>query len=89
MARRRAFGTVVRTKRKALGLSQEKLARRAGIDRQSTNRYENAQFSPSLDTVWDLAIALEMNVDELMSAARALLTPEVQELLETVPDVTE
>ena len=56
---------MVRAKRKSLGLSQEKLAERAGCDRQSINRVENAAYSPSLDRVFKLADALGMSLSDL------------------------
>jgi putative transcriptional regulator len=56
---------VVRAKRKSLGLSQEKLAERAGCDRQSINRVENAAYSPSLDRVFKLADALGLSLSDL------------------------
>jgi transcriptional regulator with XRE-family HTH domain len=65
--RRLAFGQVVRIRRKALGLSQEKLAERAGCDRQSINRVENAAYSPSLDRVFRLADALGVSLSELFT----------------------
>lgn len=65
--RRLAFGQVVRIRRKALGLSQEKLAERAGCDRQSINRVENAAYSPSLDRVFRLADALGVSLSELFA----------------------
>src|SRR4029078_2671765 len=63
--RRLSFGAVVRAKRKSLGLSQEKLAEKAGCDRQSINRVENAASSPSLDRVFKLADALGMSLSDL------------------------
>ena len=60
-----SFGAVVRAKRKSLGLSQEKLAEKAGCDRQSINRVENAAYSPSLDRVFKLADALGMSLSDL------------------------
>jgi len=56
---------VVRAKRKSLGLSQEKLAEKAGCDRQSINRVENAAYSPSLDRVFKLADALGLSLSDL------------------------
>ena len=63
--RRLSFGAVVRAKRKSLGLSQEKLAEKAGCDRQSINRVENAAYSPSLDRVFKLADALGLSLSDL------------------------
>ena len=56
---------MVRAKRKSLGLSQEKLAEKAGCDRQSINRVENAAYSPSLDRVFKLADALGLSLSDL------------------------
>ena len=56
---------MVRAKRKSVGLSQEKLAEKAGCDRQSINRVENAAYSPSLDRVFKLADALGMSLSDL------------------------
>lgn len=63
--RRLSFAAVVRARRKSLGLSQEKLAEKAGCDRQSINRVENAAYSPSLDRIFKLADALEVNLPDL------------------------
>lgn len=57
-ARALLFGQAVRAHRKALGLSQERLAVRAGCDRQSINRVENAAYSPSLVRILRIADAL-------------------------------
>lgn len=70
-AHRRAFGRAVRIRRVGLGLSQEKLAERVGWDRQSINRIENAQFSPSLDRVFLLAAALGVSACRLLIEANA------------------
>jgi transcriptional regulator with XRE-family HTH domain len=63
--RRLSFAAVVRARRKSLALSQEKLAEKAGCDRQSINRVENAAYSPSLDRVFKLADALELSLTDL------------------------
>lgn len=63
--RRLSFAATVRARRKSLGLSQEKLAEKAGCDRQSINRVENAAYSPSLDRIFKLADALERSLPDL------------------------
>ena len=68
--RRVSFGIVVRTRRTALGRSQEQLARRAGCDRQSIIRVETATHSPSLDRIFVLADALELSMAELFRTLR-------------------
>jgi transcriptional regulator with XRE-family HTH domain len=71
--RRQALGVVVRRRRAVLELSQEALARRAGCDRQSINRVENAAYSPSLDRVVLLADALGVDVGELFADVAVVL----------------
>jgi transcriptional regulator with XRE-family HTH domain len=66
--RRLRFGDVVRERRTALGLSQEALAERCGVDRKSISRVETGTFSPSLDRVWRLADGLDLPIDQLFSA---------------------
>ena len=68
---------MVRAKRKSLGLSQEKLAERAGCDRQSINRVENAAYSPSLDRVFKLADALGMSLSDLFDEFDRVDSPAV------------
>jgi putative transcriptional regulator len=63
--RREAFGDAVRERRVAAGLSQEALAERCGVDRKSISRMETGAFSPRLDSVFNVAEALEIPVSEL------------------------
>jgi len=63
--RRTLFGDVVREQRLAAGLSQEALAERCGIDRKSISRMETGTFSPRLDSVFNVAEALNIPVSEL------------------------
>lgn len=57
-ARSALFGQVVRAHRVGAGLTQEALAHRAGVDRQSINRIENAAYGTSLPRIFRLADAL-------------------------------
>jgi transcriptional regulator with XRE-family HTH domain len=68
-ARREALGRAVRARRAALGLTQGQVAKRVGCDRQTINRVEHAQVSPSLDRWFALAEALEIPLTSLISAA--------------------
>lgn len=63
--RRELFGDVVREYRLAAGLSQEALAERCGVDRKSISRMETGAFSPRLDSVFNVAEALDIPVSEL------------------------
>ena len=51
--------------RKSVGLSQEKLARHAGISRAYVGKIETARFSTSIDTIEKIARALDVEADVL------------------------
>lgn len=51
--------------RKQYGYSQGKLAKLAGVTRQTINAIENAKYSPSLELAFTLANLLNVTVDEL------------------------
>ena len=57
----------IRARRKALGLSQEELARRCGVSRQTVNAIENNKYDPTLALAFHLAKELETTVDQLYS----------------------
>ena len=57
----------IRAWRKALGLSQEELARRCGVSRQTVNAIENNKHDPTLSLAFHLAKELETTVDQLFS----------------------
>ena len=58
---------VIRERRRALGLSQEELARRCGVSRQTVNAIENNKYDPTLALAFHLAKELETTVDQLFS----------------------
>ena len=58
---------VIRERRRALGLSQEELARRCGVSRQTVNAIENNKYDPTLSLAFRLARELEMTVDGLFT----------------------
>lgn len=66
LARRRAVGNQIRTARRTRGLSQERLAELAGIDRQAINRIEQGHQSALLDNLIRIAEALGMPLSELV-----------------------
>lgn len=59
----------IREKRKALGLSQEELARRCGVTRQTVNAIENDKYDPTLSLAFRLAEELGCTVDGLFAPA--------------------
>ena len=46
-------------------LSQNKLAELAGVNQTTIARWENEEISPSLDNIYDLANALQVNIATL------------------------
>lgn len=59
-------GQIVRKKRELSGLSQNALAKKAGISQASLNALESRTNNPSVETVFLLAAALECSVSELL-----------------------
>lgn len=55
----------IRNRRKELGLSQEKLAKKCGVSRQTINAIENNKYDPTLSLAFRLAKELQLTVDEL------------------------
>lgn len=47
--------------------SQAKLADLAGVDRKTINRIENGHFSPALDTLVRLSVALDVEPADLLA----------------------
>ena len=56
---------IIRNKRKELGLSQEDLAKKCGVSRQTVNAIENNKYDPTLALAFCLAKELQITVDEL------------------------
>lgn len=63
--RRAGLGSRLRQLRAARGLSQESLARRAGIDRSFYSKIETGTMSPTVDKLFDVAAALQVHISEL------------------------
>lgn len=59
----------IRSRRKELGLSQEELAKRCGVSRQTVNAIENNKYDPTLSLAFNLAKELQLTVDELFKPA--------------------
>lgn len=61
-----AFGEVVRGLRQGLGLSQEKLAQRAGLSMVYVSEIERGKRAPSLPVVFKLAVGLGISAAKLV-----------------------
>ena len=57
---------IIRQRRKELGLSQEELAKRCGVSRQTVNAINN-KYDPTLALAFRLAGELQVTVDQLFS----------------------
>ena len=55
----------IKARRKELGLSQEELAKRCGVTRQTINAIENNKYDPTLALAMRLARLLGQPVEEL------------------------
>ena len=58
---------IIRNRRKELGFSQEELAKKCGVSRQTINAIENNKYDPTLSLAFSLARELCISVDELFT----------------------
>lgn len=61
------FGVLLRNSRKKTGLTQQELARLAGIAMNTVSRLETGKNLPSTTTIQTLSLALKMSVAELIA----------------------
>lgn len=64
-----SFASNLRRLRRGLGLSQEELGARAGIQMADISRYESASRDPRISTVARLAAALDVPIADLLEDA--------------------
>ena len=57
----------IRSRRKERGISQEELAKRCGVSRQTVNAIENDKYDPTLALAFRLAQGLGTTVDGLFT----------------------
>ena len=57
----------IRQRRKERGISQEELAVKCGVSRQTVNAIENNKYDPTLSLAFSLAKELQLTVDELFT----------------------
>jgi transcriptional regulator with XRE-family HTH domain len=69
------LGARVRRRRRALGLSQDALATRAGISRQAIGALEGGKHLPRVDAALALARALGTTVEDLLAIGPPRATP--------------
>lgn len=69
-----AFGQVVRSRRVDLGLSQEELGARCGLDRTYISGIERGRRNPTIQTIWKIAQGLNAPPEEVVKATRAAIS---------------
>ncbi len=67
-----AFATVLRKRRRELGLSQEELAHRAGISMRYVSLLESVKFQPTISTMQALAVGLEVKLSDMIKDSEDL-----------------
>lgn len=60
------IGTRISTQRKKLGLSQEQLAEKLNVSRQTVSKWENNTHNPELDKCMELCRLFQISLDELL-----------------------
>jgi transcriptional regulator with XRE-family HTH domain len=73
------FGQVVRRERESKGISQERLAQLAELDRTFVQRLEGGKHSPSLESIERIAGALQMFPSELIALSDGSEADEAEE----------
>ena len=63
---KKRFGLAVREQRKRVNVSQEELAMRIGADQAYVSRIEAGQMNVTLDTVEQIAEALQVDAGDLL-----------------------
>lgn len=66
MSLRDTFAMNLRGRRQALGLSQEELAGRAGLDRTYISALERSVYAATLDSIESLGQALDLDPADLL-----------------------
>lgn len=61
---------IIRERRKSLGFSQEELAKKCGVSRQTVNAIENNKYDPTLSLAFKLAQKLQTTVDALFMPSK-------------------
>ena len=69
------LGAQLRAQRRARGLTQEELAFRAGMDRTYLSDIERGRRNPTLLTMQDITVPLNLRVVDLLEGSDAIEPP--------------
>lgn len=70
----RIVGEVIRRMRIQKGMTQELLSGFAGIARTHLSMIENGSKQPNFETIWKIAVALEINPSDLVAEIEKEIT---------------
>ena len=62
-------GNFIMEKRKSLGLTQQQLADKLNVSFQAISKWENGTTYPNIEILRELAIALDVSVDEILAGS--------------------
>ena len=82
----RQFGQEVRTRRRAIGMTQATLAERTGMSEEWVRRIERGNGSPSFEALEAFATALGASVSDLFGSAPHKGQQRLQTLLSPLSD---
>lgn len=63
-------GNFIMEKRKAMGLTQQQLADKLNLSFQAVSKWENGTAYPNIEILCDLALALDVTVDEILAGSK-------------------
>lgn len=63
------MATLIATRRKALGLTQQQLAEKLHLTNKAISKWETGEGLPDISVLKDLAAALQLSTDELLGAS--------------------
>ncbi|WP_256354728.1 helix-turn-helix domain-containing protein [Variovorax sp. dw_308] len=78
----KAFAAEIKARRGALGLNQEQLARICPLNRTFIAKLELGQTSPSLTTLFRLAVGLEVDPEDLIVSTKKRYRKELRSAIE-------
>ena len=68
----RVFKTNLRARQRYCGISREELAKRTNLSMREMGKLMNGQVNPRISTVYSVAKALDVSIDELLTDGYAL-----------------
>ena len=81
------FGRFVAERRKELNMTQKDLAAKIQVTDKAVSKWERGLGFPDINSIEDLANALELSIVELIRSEKELKETAVNEVGETVNDV--